>query len=116
VSSLPIVDDHGSLIDIYSRSDITALARDRSYAHLQLDVVTVTQALQIGAQDWGNGPVGPRTAGSRLHMCVRSESLRTVIELLAHPGVRRVICIEAGSNRVEGIISLKDVFNFLLGQ
>ncbi|CAM6101562.1 unnamed protein product [Calypogeia fissa] len=116
VSSLPIVDEHGSLLDIYSRSDITALARDRSYAHLQLDVVTVTQALQIGAQDYGNGPGGPGMASSRLRMCVRSETLRSVIEQLAHPGVRRLICIEAGSRRVEGIISLKDVFNFLLAQ
>ncbi|KAL2613022.1 hypothetical protein R1flu_024714 [Riccia fluitans] len=115
VSSLPIVDEHGSLVDVYSRSDITALARDRSYAHLQLDVVTVTQALQLGAQDWGNGPGGPTGASNRLHMCVRSETLRSVIERLAHPGVRRLICIEAGSKRVEGIISLRDVFNFLLG-
>lgn len=31
------------------------------------------------------------------------------------PGVRRVIIVEAGSKRVEGIISLSDVFRFLLG-
>lgn len=72
------------------------------------------QALQIGAEDYVNGPGGPGMASSRLRMCVRSETLRSVIEQLAHPGVRRLICIEAGSRRVEGIISLKDVFNFLL--
>jgi len=39
---------------------------------------------------------------SSLFMCILS-------------GVRRLIIVEAGSNRVEGIISLSDVFKFLLG-
>lgn len=30
-------------------------------------------------------------------------------------GVRRLVIVEAGSNRVEGIISLSDIFRFLLG-
>lgn len=30
-------------------------------------------------------------------------------------GVRRLVIVEAGSKRVEGIISLSDVFRFLLG-
>ena len=30
-------------------------------------------------------------------------------------GVRRLIIVEAGSKRVEGIVSLSDVFRFLLG-
>ena len=30
-------------------------------------------------------------------------------------GVRRLVIVEAGSNRVEGIISLTDIFKFLLG-
>jgi len=30
-------------------------------------------------------------------------------------GVRRLLIVEAGSKRVEGVISLSDVFGFLLG-
>jgi hypothetical protein len=30
-------------------------------------------------------------------------------------GVRRLLIVEAGSKRVEGVISLSDVFRFLLG-
>ena len=30
-------------------------------------------------------------------------------------GVRRLVIVEAGSKRVEGIISLSDIFKFLLG-
>ncbi|MCL7044976.1 hypothetical protein MKW94_014673, partial [Papaver nudicaule] len=43
VSSIPIVDDNDSLLDIYSRSDITALAKDKAYARIQLDEMSIYQ-------------------------------------------------------------------------
>ncbi|GBG76312.1 hypothetical protein CBR_g22060 [Chara braunii] len=110
VSSLPVVDDNGALVDVYARSDITALAKDRAYTRLQLDDITVSQALMY-RQD-ASGVAG--TAGVRCHYCLCVDTLRQVMERLAQPGVRRLICIEAGSKRVEGIISLRDIFSFLL--
>ncbi|XP_077240733.1 sucrose nonfermenting 4-like protein [Tasmannia lanceolata] len=112
VSSIPIVDDNDALLDIYSRSDITALAKDRAYAQIHLDEMTIHQALQLG-QD-ANSPYGIFN-GQRCQMCLRSDPLQKVMERLANPGVRRLIIVEAGSKRVEGIISLSDVFSFLLG-
>ncbi|OVA15013.1 CBS domain [Macleaya cordata] len=112
VSSIPIVDDNDSLLDIYSRSDITALAKDRVYAHIHLDEMSIHQALQLG-QD-ANSPSGVFD-GQRCQMCLRSDSLHKVMERLANPGVRRLVIVEAGSKRVEGIVSLTDVFRFLLG-
>eukprot|EP00850_Spirogloea_muscicola_P005578 SM000025S08473 [mRNA] locus=s25:920558:923812:- [translate_table: standard] len=111
VSSLPVVDENGALTDVYARSDITALARDRTYARLQLEDITVAQALHI-RQDAIGGATGQ--LGTRCHMCLRSDTLRSIIDHLATPGVRRLICVEAGSRRVEGIVSLTDIFNFLL--
>ncbi|WOL16459.1 hypothetical protein Cni_G25246 [Canna indica] len=109
VSSIPIVDENDALVDVYARSDITALAKDRVYAQLHLDEMSIRQALQLG-QDANS------SYGQRCQMCLRSDSLQKVMERLASPGVRRVIIIEAGSRRVEGIISLSDVFRFLLGR
>uniref|UniRef100_A0A0C9RXK9 TSA: Wollemia nobilis Ref_Wollemi_Transcript_5696_3130 transcribed RNA sequence n=1 Tax=Wollemia nobilis TaxID=56998 RepID=A0A0C9RXK9_9CONI len=111
VSAIPIVDDHGSLLDIYSRSDITALAKDRAYAQVQIDKMSIHQALQLGQDRNTTAAFG----GRRCHMCLRSDTLQKVMECLANPGVRRVICVEAGSNRVQGIISLSDIFKFLFG-
>jgi len=105
VSAIPIVDDNGSLLDIYARSDVTALAKDKMYVRVRLNELTIHRALQ-SSQD-GIPP------GVRCHMCLRSDTLQMVMEQLAVPGVRRLICVEAGSNRVEGIISLRDIFNFL---
>ncbi|KAI3975670.1 hypothetical protein MKX01_023096 [Papaver californicum] len=112
VSSIPIVDDNDSLLDIYSRSDITALAKDKAYARIQLDEISIYQALQLGHD--ANSPHGFAN-GQRCHMCLRSDPLHKVMERLANPGVRRLVIVEAGSKRVEGIISLTDVFRFLLG-
>ncbi|KAG1365199.1 putative Sucrose nonfermenting 4-like protein [Cocos nucifera] len=112
VSSIPIVDDNDLLLDTYSRSDITALAKNRAYALIHLDEMSIHQALQLG-QD-ANFPYGFFN-GHRCQMCLRSDSLQKVMERLANPGVRRIIIVEAGSKHVEGIISLSDVFRFLLG-
>ncbi|KAL3516079.1 hypothetical protein ACH5RR_022981 [Cinchona calisaya] len=112
VSSIPIVDDNDSLQDIYCRSDITALAKDRAYAQIHLDELSIQQALQLG-QD-ANASYG-LSNGQRCQMCLRSDPLHKVMERLAVPGVRRLVIVEAGSKRVEGIISLSDVLNFLLG-
>ncbi|XVF28353.1 hypothetical protein REPUB_Repub15cG0022300 [Reevesia pubescens] len=110
VSSIPIVDDNDSLLDIYCRSDITALAKGRAYTH-NLNEMTVYQALQLG-QD-SNTPYETRI--QRCQMCLRTDTLLKVMEQLANPGVRRLVIVEAGSNRVEGIVSLTDIFRFLLG-
>ncbi|GJN03072.1 hypothetical protein PR202_ga20476 [Eleusine coracana subsp. coracana] len=41
VSSIPIVDDNGSFRDVYSLSDIMALAKNDVYARIELEQVTV---------------------------------------------------------------------------
>ncbi|CAA0817670.1 Sucrose nonfermenting 4-like protein [Striga hermonthica] len=111
VSSIPIVDDNDSLLDVYSRSDITALAKDKIYAHINLDETTIHQALQY--RDDPFSPYGSNT--QRCFMCLRSDPLHKVLEKLSQPGVRRIVVVEAGSKHVEGIISLGDVFRFLMG-
>ncbi|KAH9328397.1 hypothetical protein KI387_000505, partial [Taxus chinensis] len=82
VSAIPIVDENFSLVDIYSRSDITALAKDRAYAQVQIDKITIHQALQLG-QDRNTSAAS--FGGRRCHMCLRSDTLQKVMECLANP-------------------------------
>ncbi|KAL6971310.1 AMP-activated serine/threonine-protein kinase regulatory subunit [Sarracenia purpurea var. burkii] len=112
VSSIPIVDDNDSLLDVYSRSDITSLANDKVYTHINLEEMTIHQALQLG-QEPPHSLYG--LSSQRCHMCLQSDPLHKVMERLAKPGVRRLIVVEAGSKRVEGIITLTDIFRFFLG-
>ncbi|MBA0803805.1 hypothetical protein Gohar_013975, partial [Gossypium harknessii] len=78
VSSIPIVDENDSLLDVYSRSDITALAKDKAYAQIRLDEMSIHQALQL-CQDANS------INGQRCQMCLRSDTLHKVMERLASP-------------------------------
>ncbi|KAL1536275.1 AMP-activated serine/threonine-protein kinase regulatory subunit [Salvia divinorum] len=111
VSSIPIVDDNDSLLDVYSRSDITSLARDKIYTHINLEETTIHQALQY--RDDPFSVYGSNI--QRCFMCLRTDPLHKVLERLSQPGVRRLIVVEAGSKHVEGIVSLGDAFRFLIG-
>ncbi|KAL9259782.1 Sucrose nonfermenting 4-like protein [Drosera capensis] len=112
VSSVPIVDDNHSLVDIYCRSDITSLAKDKAYAQIHLDEMSIHQALQLG--NGANSSSGAFN-GQRCQMCLPTDTLHKVMERLANPGVRRIVIVEAGTKHVKGIITLSDVFRFLLG-
>ena len=55
---------HGVLIDMYARSDITQLAKGNAYNRLQWEEVTVGQALAlalIASPPWPNAQSGPVT-------------------------------------------------------
>ncbi|KAL8252196.1 hypothetical protein R6Q59_035889 [Mikania micrantha] len=103
ISSVPIIDDKGTLINVFCRSDVLSLAKNNAYVHVQLDQTTISQALQL---------VDTNTR-SRYGICTRSDSLFRVIGLLSDPGIRRVVVVEEGTRYVLGLITLRDVFNLI---
>ncbi|CAM8927976.1 unnamed protein product [Rhodiola kirilowii] len=108
VSAIPIVNGMGSLLNIYSRSDITAFAKDQVYAQIDPARMRISEALQLTEE------VRQRK-GPRCHTCLKSDSLHKVMEQLTNPGVRRLVVVEEGNNKVLGIISLSDIFHYLVG-
>lgn len=68
------------------------------------------------AQSLGDAAGGGAIAAKqhRLHVCTPNDALRTVVERLAVPGVRRLVVVDGDNRRVEGIVSLSDVAAFLL--
>ncbi|GFH06810.1 uncharacterized protein HaLaN_01509 [Haematococcus lacustris] len=109
VSSLPVVDDSRCLLDMYARSDITALARNSAYNRLQWEDVT----LNSGPEGTLHAGLGPGSRHTRVHVCSKEDTLRTVVERLAIPGVRRLVVIHPDTRRVEGCVSLSDVAAYL---
>nr|CAH66402.1 OSIGBa0155K12.5 [Oryza sativa] len=106
VSSIPIVDDNGALLDVYSLSDIMALGKNDVYTRIGLDQVTGEHALELQYQVNGR---------RHCHTCLSTSTFLEVLEQLSAPGVRRVVVIEPRSRFVQGIISLRDAFTFLIG-
>ena len=123
VGALPIVDDSNCLLDVYARNDILALARNNAYSQLPLDSISVSQALHFmkagaaaAAATAGGADLpapGDGAGGRRCYTCTRADTLRTAMETLALPGVMRLVCVQPGTQRIEGIITLTDVASFL---
>ena len=140
VSALPVVNGDNILIDIYTRTDITHLAKNHAYTRLQQEELTVHQALSLGREtpsipehiSSSGGIVGGLTASFMnvaagrgessslwtspsvlLHSVTRSDTLKTVVERLARPNIQRLMVIDAPSHALEGIISLTDIANYL---
>ena len=133
-----MVNHQDVLIDIYARTDITHLAKNHAYTQLQHEEMTVQQALAIGREAPAAMPEQIPAAGSgmgqlsasfrsaaggsgslwisaslRAHSITRNDTLRTVVERLADPGVNRLMVIDANTRTLEGIVSLTDIATYL---
>ncbi|XP_075758092.1 5'-AMP-activated protein kinase subunit gamma-1 isoform X1 [Pelodiscus sinensis] len=99
VSALPVVDESGRVVDIYSKFDVINLAAEKTYNNLD---VTVTQALRHRSQYFE----GVRT-------CYRHETLETIINRLVEAEVHRLVVVDE-REVVKGIISLSDILQALV--
>uniref|UniRef100_A0AAY4B126 CBS domain-containing protein n=1 Tax=Denticeps clupeoides TaxID=299321 RepID=A0AAY4B126_9TELE len=99
VSALPVVDEKGRVVDIYSKFDVINLAAEKTYNNLD---VSVTQALQHRSQ-YFEGVV----------KCNRLETLETIVDRIVKAEVHRLVVVDDESC-LEGIISLSDILQALV--
>ncbi|KAM6468932.1 5'-AMP-activated protein kinase subunit gamma-1 isoform 1-T1 [Liasis olivaceus] len=99
VSALPVVDDSGRVVDIYSKFDVINLAAEKTYNNLD---VTVTKALQHRSQYFEG-----------VLKCYKHETLETIINRLVEAEVHRLVVVDE-NNVVKGIISLSDILQALM--
>lgn len=113
VGSLPVVDSNGRLKDLYARSDVTSLAHESAYARVSLADISVGQAL-LFASEGANKHGSAAFHQQKVHTCTLDDQLLDVLETLAVPDVRRVVCVEPSTRRVEGVMTLSDIMHLLL--
>uniref|UniRef100_A0A8C9T7W3 5'-AMP-activated protein kinase subunit gamma-1 n=1 Tax=Scleropages formosus TaxID=113540 RepID=A0A8C9T7W3_SCLFO len=99
VSALPVVDDKGRVVDIYSKFDVINLAAEKTYNNLD---VTVTKALQHRSQYFEG-----------VLTCHRHETLETIINRLVEAEVHRLVVVDE-VEVVKGIVSLSDILQALV--
>ncbi|KAJ8403957.1 hypothetical protein AAFF_G00343070 [Aldrovandia affinis] len=99
VSALPVVDDNGRVVDIYSKFDVINLAAEKTYNNLD---VTVTKALQHRSQYFEG-----------VLTCQRQESLEAIINRLVEAEVHRLVVVDE-QEVVKGIVSLSDILQALV--
>lgn len=99
ISALPIVDEDGKLIHIYSKFDVINLAAEKSYSHLD---VSLEQANQHKTM-WFTG----------VHKCTADETLYTVIDRLVKTDVARLVVVDA-EDKVVGVVTVSDIIRSLI--
>ncbi|XP_059567406.1 5'-AMP-activated protein kinase subunit gamma-2 isoform X1 [Myotis daubentonii] len=99
VSALPVVDESGKVVDIYSKFDVINLAAEKTYNNLD---ITVTQALQHRSQ-YFEGVV----------KCSKLEILETIVDRIVRAEVHRLVVVNEADSIV-GIISLSDILQALI--
>ncbi|XP_053115996.1 5'-AMP-activated protein kinase subunit gamma-2 isoform X2 [Hemicordylus capensis] len=99
ISALPVVDESGKVVDIYSKFDVINLAAEKTYNNLD---ITVTQALQHRSQ-YFEGVV----------KCNKLETLETIVDRIVKAEVHRLVVVNEADSIV-GIISLSDILQALV--
>ncbi|XP_073533822.1 5'-AMP-activated protein kinase subunit gamma-2 isoform X3 [Phyllobates terribilis] len=99
VSALPVVDESGKVVDIYSKFDVINLAAEKTYNNLD---ITVTQALEHRSQ-YFEGVV----------KCNKLETLETIVDRIVKAEVHRLVVVNE-AHSIVGIISLSDILQALV--
>ncbi|XP_043939718.1 5'-AMP-activated protein kinase subunit gamma-1 isoform X2 [Protopterus annectens] len=99
VSALPVVDDAGHVVDIYSKFDVINLAAEKSYNNLN---VSVTKGLCHRSQYFEG-----------VLKCYQNETLETIINRLVEAEVHRLVVVDK-EEVVKGIVSLSDILRALV--
>jgi len=99
ISAVPIVDDKGVAIDVYSRSDVRFLALDGTFNNLDISV---------------KNALAPHRDERKVPFCYHDDKLLTVLERLISTGKHRLVVVHPTARTLEGIISLSDLFFFFL--
>ncbi|XP_015210181.1 5'-AMP-activated protein kinase subunit gamma-2a isoform X4 [Lepisosteus oculatus] len=99
VSALPVVDESGKVVDIYSKFDVINLAAEKTYNNLD---ITVTQALRHRSQYFEG-----------VMKCNRLETLETIVDRIVKAEVHRLVVVDENASIV-GIVSLSDILQALV--
>ncbi|KAL2911632.1 AMP-activated serine/threonine-protein kinase regulatory subunit [Polyrhizophydium stewartii] len=98
LSSLPIVDEEGRVLNVYEKYDVLMLAKDGPYYNLDMPV---KEALLRRTPDFEG-----------IHSCTTQDTLGRVLETIRTTTVHRFIVLR--DDRLHGIISLRDILRYLI--
>jgi 5'-AMP-activated protein kinase regulatory gamma subunit len=100
ISAVPIVDEHGVVIDVYSKSDAPQIVKMGVLTPTDLDR-PVSELLHLHNK-----------RSEQIMTCLKTEALKDILDKCLAKRVHRLIIVDS-TKRVEGIVSLSDIFSVL---
>ncbi|XP_062312749.1 5'-AMP-activated protein kinase subunit gamma-3b isoform X3 [Osmerus eperlanus] len=99
VSALPVVNEKGKVVALYSRFDVINLAAQKNYNNLNL---TMREVIEMRA-----------CCVEGVLKCYPHETLETIIDRIAEAEVHRLVLVDS-EDLVRGIVSLSDLLQALV--
>ncbi|XP_006806498.1 5'-AMP-activated protein kinase subunit gamma-3b [Neolamprologus brichardi] len=99
VSALPVVDERGKVVALYSRFDVINLAAQKNYNHLNMTMREVVASRFCCVEG--------------VLKCYPHETLETIIDRIAQAEVHRLVLVDS-DDVVRGIVSLSDLLQALV--
>ncbi|XP_068575804.1 5'-AMP-activated protein kinase subunit gamma-1 isoform X2 [Cebidichthys violaceus] len=99
VSALPVVDEQGKVVSLYSRFDVINLAAQKSYNNLDMPMQEVVRRRSCFVEG--------------VIKCYPDETLETIIDRLVNAEVHRLVLVDR-ADVVKGIISLSDLLQAMV--
>lgn len=99
VSSVPIVDDQGKLINVYEAVDVLALVKGGMYTDLDL---SVGDALLRRPEDFEG-----------VHTCTLNDRLSTIMDTIRKFRLHRLFVVDE-EGKLVSVITLSDILNYIL--
>ncbi|KAG0271746.1 AMP-activated serine/threonine-protein kinase regulatory subunit [Linnemannia exigua] len=100
ISSVPIVDEDGVVLNVYETVDVLTLIKAGVYRDLDL---CVAEALLRRPEDF-----------TGVHTCTLNDSLSSIFGTIRKSQVHRLIVVDS-ENKLKGIVSLSDIMRYLIG-
>ncbi|KAF9106903.1 AMP-activated serine/threonine-protein kinase regulatory subunit, partial [Mortierella sp. AM989] len=100
ISSVPIVDEEGVVLNVFETVDVMTLVKAGVYTDLDL---CVAEALLRRPEDFAG-----------VHTCTLNDSLSSIFGTIRKSQVHRLIVVDSG-NKLKGIVSLSDIMRYLIG-
>ncbi|KAG8432255.1 hypothetical protein GDO86_016771 [Hymenochirus boettgeri] len=99
VSALPVVNDYGQVVGLYSRFDVIHLAAQKLYNNLDISVGAALRLRSVCIEG--------------VLMCFPHESLELIIDRIVREQVHRLVLVDE-EHRPLGIVSLSDILQALV--
>lgn len=99
VSSIPIVDEHDKLVNIYEAVDVLSLIKGGIYTDLSL---SVGEALMRRAEDFEG-----------VYTCTVEDRLDTIMDTVRRSRLHRLFVVD-DHGRLQGVVTLNDILKYLL--
>lgn len=107
LSAVPVVDENGCVVNVYSRSDI-------SFLHHATDADDAVQSLDKTVGEILSKQRTDVTTPDRLHTCSPTHTLQSIFEYFAQLKFNRLIVVDE-QQKVMGVVSARDLVAYFVG-